>query len=450
MEKEKHFYIETFGCQMNEFDSERISYSLQENGYRYTSEIRKADVIIINTCSVRKRAENRLYGHIGNLKALKLEKPDLVICIGGCTAQDLKSRIIEDFPFVDIVFGTKNQGILPALIEKKIELKRSICETGEDYHTFEHIYDFDRKFKFKAFLPVMVGCNNFCSYCIVPYVRGPELSVAPELILKAVKELVKNGVIEIMLLGQNVNSYGNDLKDKSATGKKLLNFAELLNEVAQADGLKRIRFMTSHPKDFTEELIDVIEKNKNIMKHVHLPLQAGSDRVLDLMNRKYSRTFYIDLYGKIKDRMPECSITTDIIVGFPQEQYKDFLQTLEAVKMLRFNRVFTFIYSGRKGTAAERLKDTVSRDEKKIWFRNLVETQNDISLEENLKLVGRDFDVLVEGQSKRKGGLLEGRLENNSIVNFSGGPELTGTIKRVKITQAKSFYFNGELQGDEK
>ncbi len=432
------FYIETFGCQMNEFDSERIGYLLEDSGYLRTDDLNSARIIVLNTCSVREKADNRLYGHLGNLKFLKINNPDIIICIGGCTAQSLKEKIIKDFPYIDIVFGTKNIKNLPELIEKRRQTNKSICET-EMYKNYDSdIFNFKRTFKFKAYLPVTIGCNNYCSYCIVPQVRGDEISIPMNVITKKVENLISEGVCEITLLGQNVNSYGKDLKIPE-------NFETLLNNLSKIDGLKRIRFMTSHPKDFSRGIISVIKKNKNIMRHIHLPMQSGSNKILKLMNRLYTREDYKNLYHSIKNELPDCSITTDIIVGFPGENEDDFYQTLDLVKNLRFERAFTFIYSKRKGTVAEKIQDNVALNIKKQWFKELVEFQNLISMEQNKKMVGSKCEVLVEGLSNKKDGQLKGRLENNTVVNFNGDKELIGNLVQVKIKDAKSFYLSGEL-----
>jgi tRNA-2-methylthio-N6-dimethylallyladenosine synthase len=480
MKTDKNFYIETFGCQMNEFDSERLIFLLEGNGFTRTKNINSAGLVIINTCSVRKKAENRLYGHIGNLKILKNKNPGLIICICGCTAQNLKDKIQGDFPFVDIVFGTGNISRFLLILEKRLKTGRIVCDTsgteisscGSDFGLLPEVenlktkpksltesnedsyLDASRSFRFKAFIPVTVGCNNFCSYCIVPYVRGKERSVNPHKVLDKIKNLVESdGVVEVTLLGQNVNSYGLDFKNQQyITGEfdifsESINFAKLLESIATLNGLKRIRFMTSHPKDFSDELIRVISENKNIMKHIHLPIQAGSDKILRLMNRKYTLYDYLLLYEKIKTAMPDCAITTDIIVGFPGEQEKDFSKTLETVQKLRFNRAFTFLYSPRQGTAAEKLTDEVLLSVKKKWFSELIRVQKMISFEENLLLAGKKFEVLVEGNDIKQKGLLKGRLENNNIVHFySDNPEkMIGKFVSVKITETKSFYLNGEL-----
>jgi tRNA-2-methylthio-N6-dimethylallyladenosine synthase len=430
----KKYFIETFGCQMNEFDSERIAYILDKEGYSKTDKAEVSDVIVINTCAVREKAKNKLYGHIGRLKSLKLSKPGLMICIGGCSAQNLKEEILKVFPFVDIIFGTHNISGLPDLILKKSKINKSICDiknNGFDYV----LEDFKNTFSFKACLPISIGCNNFCSYCIVPYVRGKEISIEPGEVIKAAENLVSKGVVEIILLGQNVNSYGKDFEKK-------YEFAELLDSIAHINGLERIRFMTSHPKDLSNELISVISKNKNIMNHIHLPLQAGSDRILKLMNRKYSKDNYLEIIKNMRTKIPGCCITTDIIVGFPGEDYEDFKETMDVVNKVRFNKAFTFIFSKREGTYACNLADNTPLKEKKKWFKELLLLQNRISMEENEKFVGKNLEVLVEGAGSK--GMMQGRLENNSIVNFEGNEDLEGKFVNLNITEAKSFYLIGK------
>ena len=446
-EENRKYYIETFGCQMNEFDSERVSYCLEGLKYSRTYDAKLADIIVLNTCAVREKAKNRLYGHIGSLKRIKIENPDVLICIGGCVAQNLKEKILDDFPYVDIVFGTQNIEKLPELINQRLNFKKSICNTFENSDSLEKLYFFKRDLKFKAFLPVMIGCNNFCSYCIVPYVRGRERSIKPHQIISTIKRLVDDGVIEVTLLGQNVNSYGKDLN--LSEERKHYNFAELLSNVSAVKGLRRIRFMTSHPKDFNEDIVSVIKENSNIMKHIHLPLQAGSNKILKLMNRKYTRETFTEKYNYIKNQIPDCTVTTDIIVGFPGEEERDFYETLDMVNSLRFHRAFTFIYSKRHGAAAAKLDDFVPKEEKKLWFRKLVDLQNKISYEENLKLLGKKLEVLVEGYSMKNLGQFVGRLENNTIVNFDGfkkDANLTGRLVNVEIKDAKVFYLIGKLE----
>ncbi len=430
-------YIKTFGCQMNENDSERIMYLLEEEGYERTYNIAASDLIVLNTCTVREKAKNRLYGHIGNLKRLKSKNKDILICIGGCTAQDLKEKIIEDFPFVDIVFGTHNIPELPELIKKRILTNRSICSI-KDNGFDPDLFKVKREYNFKAFVPITIGCNNYCSYCIVPFVRGREKSVEVKKIIRNIEGLVNLGVIEVTLLGQNVNSYGKDLNEACT-------FSELLEKVSDIKRLKRIRFMTSHPKDFSRSIIDIIKNRDNLVKHIHLPLQAGSNKVLKEMNRNYTREDYLNIIENIREEIPDCSITTDIIVGFPGEERYDFLETLDMVRKVRFNRAFTFIYSPREGTKASKIKDHILLEEKKKWFKELLETQNRISDEENKKFIGKKFKVLVEGKSVKDGNLLEGRMENNTIVNFKGDTGLIGKIVSVIITRAKTFYLMGDL-----
>ena len=430
-------YIETFGCQMNENDSERIMYLLENEGYKRTYDIAASDLIVINTCTVREKAKNRLYGHIGNLKILKNKNRDILICIGGCTAQDLKEKLIEDFPFIDIVFGTHNIPELPELIKKRILTNRSICSI-KDNGFDPDLFKVKREYDFKAFVPITIGCDNYCSYCIVPFVRGREKSVEVKKIIRNIEGLVSQGVIEVTLLGQNVNSYGKDLNEACT-------FSGLLEKVSDIKGLKRIRFMTSHPKDFSNSLIDIIKDRDNIVKHIHLPLQAGSNKILKEMNRNYTREDYLNIIENIREEIPDCSITTDIIVGFPGEERDDFLETLDMVRKVRFNRAFTFIYSPREGTRASKIKDYILSEEKKKWFKELLENQNRISYEENKKYISKKFEVLVEGRSKKGANLLEGRMENNTIVNFKGEEKLIGSFARVKINRVKSFYLMGKI-----
>jgi tRNA-2-methylthio-N6-dimethylallyladenosine synthase len=430
-------YIQTFGCQMNEYDSERILYFLEKEGCVRTFDIEKSDIIVFNTCSVREKPVNKLYGHIGRLKKLKKLNPQLLICVGGCTAQNLKEKILKDLPYVDIVFGTHNISELPELIKRRRLTNNSVClvrESGFDYD----LEKVKRDIKFKAYVPIIIGCNNYCSYCIVPYVRGRERSILPTNIIECIKKLVAGGVLEITLLGQNVNSYGKDLHEP-------MSFSSLLDKVSHIEGLKRIRFMTSHPKDFSEEIINVIKKRENVANHIHLPLQSGSDKILGLMNRKYTAYEFLKIIDFARKELPDCLITTDIIVGFPGEDRNDFLETLNIMREVRFSRAFTFIYSPREGTKAYSMADNITIQEKKEWFRELVEVQNKISYEENKKLVGKKFGVLVEGKSKKDGDILTGRLGNSALVNFKGNEDLTGKILQVNITKAKSFYLLGDL-----
>jgi tRNA-2-methylthio-N6-dimethylallyladenosine synthase len=429
-------FIKTFGCQMNEYDSERIAFYLSSQGYEPTNQIEKADIIIFNTCAVREKAKNKLYGHLGNLKTLKKDNPRLIIGVGGCTAQSLKGQIIEDFPFVDIVFGTLNISELPRLIQESSITGQSLCSAPEDGFDYQ-LDQAQRVCSFKAYLPIITGCNNFCSYCIVPLVRGREKSLDPDLIVKKARQLVSDGVQEITLLGQNVNSYGNDL----AMG---IDFAQLLKKVSDT-GIPRIRFMTSHPKDFSFEAVEAIAQRENILNHIHLPLQSGSDAVLSRMNRKYDTARYMDIVENIRKKIKDYSLTTDIIVGFPGETRDDFDKTLDMIQKVRFKRAFTFIYSARKGTRAALLEDNIELQQKKKWFYELVEVQNKISYEENLKMEGKRYKGLVEDKSPKGQDLLQARLDDNTIVLLEGKEDLIGKLVVVDIMEAKNFYLKGKL-----
>jgi tRNA-2-methylthio-N6-dimethylallyladenosine synthase len=430
-------YIKTFGCQMNENDSERIMHLVEKEGYKRTYDIEDSNLIIINSCAVRKKAKDRLYGHIGNLKNLKFKKNNILICVGGCVTQSIRSKILKEFPFIDIVFGTHNIAEIPQLIKKRLKTGKSICSISEEGFD-PGLYKVKREKKFKAYVPISIGCDNYCSYCIVPFVRGRERSIKEEKIINNVKGLAGEGVLEIMLLGQNVNSYGKDLKGEHG-------FSDLLAKVSEIKGLKRIRFMTSHPKDFSMDIINIIKKRNNIVKHIHLPLQSGSDKILKKMNRSYTRESYLNIISNIRSKIPDCSITTDIIVGFPGEERTDFLKTLDMIKMVRYSRAFTFIYSPRKGTKAFEMDDYIPLGDKKKWLRELIEIQKEISLSENKKTIGKEFKVLVEGNSKKGKDILEGRMEDNTVVNFKGTKDLIGKITPVIITGAKSFYITGDL-----
>jgi tRNA-2-methylthio-N6-dimethylallyladenosine synthase len=430
-------YIKTFGCQMNENDSERIMHLVEKEGYKITYDIEDSDLIILNSCAVREKAKDRLYGHIGNLKNLKSTKDGILICVGGCISQNIRGKILKDFPFVDIVFGTHNIAEIPQLIKKHLNTGKSICSISEDGFDPD-LFKVKREKVFKAYVPISIGCDNYCSYCIVPFVRGREKSIEEDKIIKKVEDLAGEGVIEIMLLGQNVNSYGKDLKGNKS-------FSGLLRKISEIKRLKRIRFMTSHPKDFSMDIIDIIKSRDNMVKHIHLPLQSGSDKILKKMNRSYTGEDYFKIISNIRKRIPDCAITTDIIVGFPGEERPDFLKTLDMVKRIRYNRAFTFIYSPREGTRAFKMKDYTPPGEKKKWLKELIEIQKEISFNENNKTVGKKFEVLVEGKSKKGYDMLEGRMENNTIVNFKGRKDLIGSIVSVIITGARSFYVTGKL-----
>jgi len=422
---------------MNEYDSERILYYLKEKGYKTVLSPEESNIIIINTCAVREKANNRLFGHLGKLKNLKESRNDLIICVGGCTAQSMGEEIQKRCPFVDIVFGTHNISELPSLIDQKLASKGSICSIKNDGFDYE-LDKANRVNKYSALVPIIIGCNNFCSYCIVPYVRGREKSLAPDPIIENIEKLVSDGILEVTLLGQNVNSYGKDL----CTG---VDFPKLLEKISDIKGLERIRFMTSHPKDYSKRLIQVIKDRDNIVNHIHLPLQSGSNRVLKLMNRKYSREDYMDIVENVKSSIKDYSITTDIIVGFPGEEKKDFDDTMDIIKRVRCDRAFTFIYSPREGTSAAGMADPVPLKKKKEWFNELLKVQNNISFEKNKEHLGKVVKVLVEGFSPKDDSMLEGRMENNIIVNFKGKKGSIGRIVSIKIEKAMSFYLSGKI-----
>ena len=430
-------YIETFGCQMNEYDSERILYYLGEKGYRKTMDMDESDIIVINTCAVREKAENRLFGHLGSLKSRLKGQSSKMVCVGGCTAQSLAGKIQEKFPFVDIVFGTHNISRLPELIDERSREGRMICTVADE--GFDYALDETKRLDpYRTLIPVSIGCNNFCTYCIVPHVRGREISIDPIAIINTIKALVSDGVVQVTLLGQNVNSYGKDLEEG-------IDFSYLLQKISDIGGLKRIRFMTSHPKDISLSLIRTIGERENIMNHIHLPLQAGSDRILKKMNRKYNRDRFMKIVENIYNNIKDCAISSDIIVGFPGEERKDFDDTLDIVRRARFDRVFTFIYSPRQGTSAARMEDKIPASEKKKWFEELLELQNQVSFEKNSKYKGAKFKVLVEGFSPKNKDLLQGRMENNTVVLFKGKKDIIGSIIEVKITETKSFYIRGNV-----
>lgn len=435
--KEKLLHIVTFGCQMNKFDSERIAGLMNSTGYKLTDEISNSNLVIFNTCCVRQHAEQRLYGRIGELKRIKKEKPELLIAVGGCLAQSEGKKIQQKFPHVDIIFGTHNFANLPEMVERAKNAKSSFCEIANSSAlSSEDLKCAIRKNKYHAWVPVAKGCNNFCSYCIVPYVRGKERSYLKEDILNYAKNLASDGVIEITLLGQNVNSYGSDIYGKSE-------FASLLKEINSVDGIERVRFVTSHPKDLTDEIIESIADCSKICEHVHLPVQSGSDNVLKLMNRKYTRKHYLGLVNKIRENIKDVSVTTDIIVGFPGETDDDFKETLKIVEEARFDQAFTFLYSPRKGTKAEVMENQVSREVKADRFNKLLSLQNQISLEENRKYVGRVMEVLVEGSSKKDSNILSGRTRNYKVVNFKGSPDSVHKRIEVKIEEAFTWFLRG-------
>ncbi|CDI49405.1 (dimethylallyl)adenosine tRNAmethylthiotransferase [Clostridium tetani 12124569] len=407
------FFIETWGCQMNEEDSEKLSGMLKNIGYKNAEDKNQADIIIFNTCCVRENAELKVYGNLGALKGLKSKNPNIIIAVCGCMMQQegMAEAIIKKYPFVDIIFGTHNSYKFPEYLNRAKQEGKSIIEVWDKEEEIVEGIPVDRKSSTKAFVTIMYGCNNFCTYCIVPYVRGRERSREISDIEKEIKELVKSGYKEITLLGQNVNSYGKDLEPK-------VSFAELLRHVNGIEGIERVRFMTSHPKDLTEDVIYVIKECDKLCNHIHLPVQSGSSRILKKMNRYYNREDYLKLVNKIKEEIPNVAITTDIIVGFPGETEEDFNETLELVKEVEYDSAFTFLYSKRKGTPAYDIEEQVPEDVKHDRFKKLVEVVNKSCEKNNKKYQDRIVKVLVEGESKNDKNKLSGRTDTAKLVNF--------------------------------
>ncbi len=428
--------INTFGCQQNENDSEKIAGLLSEMGYGFTDNPQSADLVIFNTCAIRENAEKKVYGMLGALKPLKEMRPSLVIALCGCMANEEHNvkRLKSTFRQVDIVFGTNSMHKFPSLLLGVLQTRQRAFVTEEDYEIHEGVPTY-RKSSIKVGVPIMYGCNNFCSYCIVPYVRGRERSRDEAEIIKEVIAAKENGAKEVMLLGQNVNSYGGG-------GDK---FASLLEKVSDT-GIERVRFMTSHPKDIKDSVIKVMAERENICKSLHLPLQAGSNSVLKAMNRKYTKEWFSEKVDAVKEAMPDITLTTDIIVGFPGETTADFLETLEVLEKVRFDMIFSFIFSPRKGTPAEKMADVISDEEKKANFEKLLEVQNEISLQKNKDMLGTTQKVLVEGESKTNSQVLTGRTEGNKIVNFEGDKSLVGTICDVEITEVGTFNLTGTIK----
>lgn len=435
-------HVHSFGCQQSVYDGERFKGVLAELGYGFTDEVRQADLILYNTCAVRENAEQRVFGNVGALKGLKKKKPELVIALAGCMTeqQQVSEKLKMSYPYVDLVMGSNAAGRLPellyrVLIEGRRSIRRDAVENGTDTTLYEEVPVLHES-RFKAFVPVMYGCDNFCSYCIVPYVRGRERSRLPDDVVREVTELVENGCRDITLLGQNVNSYGKGLAQPCS-------FAQLLRMVNAVPGDFRIRFMTSHPKDCTKELIDAMAECDKVCKHLHLPVQSGSDRILTAMNRHYDLRHYEELLWYARQRIPGLSVTSDIIVGFPGEEREDFLQTLELVRRTRYSALFTFIYSRRSGTAAEKLPDPVPAKEKSRWFRELLDTQGAIGSELLKGYVGKTLRVLAEDEGKTPGTLCC-RSEDNTIVEVAAPREMIGEFMQVRIVTAMNWALRGE------
>lgn len=437
--EEKFALVETYGCQQNVNDSQKYEGILMEMGYTLTTDRERADFIMFNTCAVRENAEKKVFGNIGALKHLKAKKPSLVIAIAGCMSQqeDVSKRLRSKYPHVDMILGTRAMAEFPALLEKVLmEEKCRVIERGEIDYICENVptnYDGGCK----AFVSIMYGCNNFCTYCIVPYVRGRERSRNMEDVLSECRLLAEKGVKEITLLGQNVNSYGKDIGMTEG-------FATLLGEVDKIDGIERIRFMSSHPKDISHKVLEVMSQSRHICHQLHLPLQSGSDKLLREMNRVYNRERYLSIVNKAKALMPDLAITTDIIVGFPTETEADFEDTISMLKEVKYDSIFSFIYSRREGTPAAKMDFVATEEEIKARFDRLLDVQNAISYELNKKCEGEIQEVLVEGISKEDG-ILTSRNYANKIVNFPGDESLVGKIVKVKITRAQTWILLGEL-----
>lgn len=433
------FCVNTFGCQMNARDSEKLIGILEQIGY-VKKETEDADFVIYNTCTVRENANNKVYGRLGYLHSQKKKNPDMMIGLCGCMMQEpeVVEKIRTSYRFVDLVFGTHNIYKFAELIVAAFESKGMIVDIWKDTDKIVEDLPVERKYTFKSGVNIMFGCNNFCSYCIVPYVRGRERSRDPKDILREIERLVADGVVEVMLLGQNVNSYGKNLEHP-------MTFAQLLEEVEKIDGLERIRFMTSHPKDLSDELIEVLGKSKKICKHLHLPLQSGSSRILKEMNRHYTKEQYLELVKKIRAAVPDIALTTDIIVGFPGETEEDFLETMEVVKEVQYDSAFTFIYSKRTGTPAATKEDQVSPEVVKDRFDRLLHVVQEIGSQKAGALQGTVQKVLIEEINAQDEHLVTGRLSNNSVVHVPGGADLIGKIVNVSLDECKGFYYLGTL-----
>ena len=434
---EKKLKILTYGCQMNVAESERIAGQLKKIGYALTDDVGAADLILINTCCVRETAEDKINGKIGEMKKYKIANPALIFGIVGCMAQKDGEKILKRSPHVDFVLGTGQRGEILKIVENLESARKKfvdISNVSGEVET-EKISPI-RGGKVSAFVPIMYGCNNFCTYCIVPYVRGRERSRKPDEIFSEIEEAIQNGFKEITLLGQNVNSYGKEF------GK---NFAELLGEVDKISGIERLRFMTSHPKDLSDDLIYAMANGKNICEHIHLPVQYGSNKILQKMNRVYTVEKYLELVKKIRAEIPEISLTTDLIVGFPGETDDDLKETLEFLEKVQFDMAFTFIYSERSGTPAVNFPEKVDDETKHRRLDELMKLQNKISLEKNLKLQGKILEVLVEGESKTDKNIFTGRTRTNKLVLFPHKTEKIGDLVNVKINSVQTWILKGEL-----
>lgn len=438
--KRKKYYSTTFGCQANERDTETISGILGKLGYLPVEDRKEADVIIFNTCLIRENAELKVYGHIGELVHLKRKNPDLIIGICGCMMQQEENQklIKEKYSYVDLVFGTHNIYRLPELIAKSKDSSKPMIEVWDDNKQIIEGLPSERTHDYKGLINITYGCNNFCTYCVVPYARGREKSRKPLDIIKEVTKLGKDGCKEITLLGQNVNSYGKTLDEE-------VTFAQLLRKINDIDGIERIRFMTSHPKDLSDELVYAIRDCDKVCNHVHLPIQSGSNNVLEAMNRKYTREDYLKVVAKLRSEIPNISLSTDIIVGFPGETEKDFEDTLDIIKEVKFDSAFTFIYSIREGTPAATMDNQIDESLKHQRFERLLDTLNPIVYESNIALIGTVQRVLIEEVNKSGEGILTGRNEANKPVHFKGSEDLIGTLADIKIDEVSTWSLQGHI-----
>lgn len=433
--------VTTFGCQMNARDSEKLSGILQQVGYALTENEEEADFVIYNTCTVRDNANQRVYGRLGFLNSLKKKKPHMKIALCGCMMQEpsVIEKIQKSYRFVDLIFGTHNLFKFAQLLTTMFESDRMIIDIWKETDQIVEELPVTRKYFYKSGINIMFGCNNFCSYCIVPYVRGRERSRDPKEIIHEIEHLVSDGVVEIMLLGQNVNSYGKTLEDP-------ITFAQLLTEVEKIEGLRRIRFMTSHPKDLSDELIEVMKNSRKICRHLHLPVQAGSNRVLKAMNRNYTKEQYLELVAKIRRAIPDISITTDLIVGFPGETLADVEETIDVVKQVQYDNAFTFIYSKRTGTPAAAMENQVPEEVVKEGFDKLLKVVQDTAKERARLLQGQTLEALVEEVNEHDPSLMTGRLSNNMLVHFPADPSLIGKLIMVSLDECHGFYYTGHMK----
>lgn len=429
----------TFGCQMNAKDSEKLIGILEIIGYEMIED-ESADLVFFNTCTVRDNANQRVYGRLGVLNSMKKKNPAKKIALCGCMMQEptVVEKIKKSYSFVDLIFGTHNIYKFAELLVTMFESDRMVIDLWKDTDKIVEDLPAERKFAFKSGVNIMFGCNNFCSYCIVPYVRGRERSRNPKDIIREIEQLVSEGVVEVMLLGQNVNSYGKNLEEP-------MSFAQLLQEVEKIEGLERIRFMTSHPKDLSDDLIEVMKNSKKICRHLHLPLQSGSTRILEKMNRRYTKEQYIALAKKIRAEIPDIALTTDIIVGFPGETMEDVEETISVIKEVQYDNAFTFIYSKRTGTPAAAMENQVPEQVVKEGFDKVLKVVQDTARERVQRLAGQTLSALVEEMNEQDANLVTGRLSNNTIVHFPGDASLIGKIVDVKLTECHGFYYVGEL-----